>query len=87
MARYATQPPPRGDLDATRAWLEEELERIRGALDAIYDGEMEGNRIAPTNPRNGTLAVTIPGGWDPGGGAGFYGYVTTTTASGTWVKF
>lgn len=87
MSRYTFQPPPSGDLDIIRRWLEQELEKIRGALDALYDGEMESTRTEPARPRYGTITIAEPNGWDPGSGPGFYGYEGTTTASGTWVKF
>jgi hypothetical protein len=83
MSRYTPTPAPGGDL---RRWLEDELARIRSALDALYDGEMETQRIDPTNPTFGTIVVAEPGGWDPGSGPGAYCFEGTTTASAAWVK-
>jgi hypothetical protein len=86
MPRYDFQPPGIGNLEAVLRYLEQELSRIRGAIDALYDGEHETTPTEPSKPRFGDVAVAEPGGWNPGSGPGIYSYEGTTTASASWTK-
>lgn len=43
--------------------------------------ELEVSHAAPTKLRNGMVALADGTDWDPGSGAGFYGYY-----GGAWVK-
>ena len=58
-----------------------ELVRIASAMNAIADGHLDVTTVAPTKPRAGDIRYTDAVTWNPGAGAGFYGY-----HSGTWNK-
>ena len=63
-----------------RQYLDEELSKI---ADIINTGELiaEPLAAAPARPENGLIAYADGVNWDPGSGAGFYGY-----EAGAWVK-
>lgn len=64
-----------------RAWLERELYRIKMAIDLLAVGHLDETNVAPTKPRTGDIRLADGTDWNPGSGAGFYGYY-----GGAWVK-
>lgn len=65
---------------AVRQYLDMELRRI---ADAINGRQLYAPPLGapPARPENGVIAYADGTHWDPGSGAGFYGY-----ENGGWVK-
>ncbi len=80
MTKYVPSPAPVGREDLPR-YLLQELNRIREALLAIEDIELVELNVAPVKPRDGVIVLADGTNWNPGSGAGYYGY-----HSGSWNK-
>lgn len=59
----------------------EALEANENARATPYGLRVPVQTAAPASPVNGDIAYADGAGWNPGAGAGFYGY-----ESGAWVK-
>ncbi len=82
MTPYSPMDPP-ADIDPKLAeYLKNELTRIANIAPDPRVVNIETTNVAPSKPRAGDvrLASGAPG-WNPGAGAGFYGYY-----GGAWVK-
>lgn len=77
---YHPEPAPTDDVQY-RAWLERELQRIKIAIDLLAAGHLDKTYVAPTKPREGDIRLADGTSWNPGSGAGFYGYYGSA-----WVK-
>lgn len=78
MAYNAGDPP----LEYDPNWLREELQAI--ALSQVNDRAfltLTELHVAPDRPREGMIVLADGSDWDPGSGAGFYGYY-----GGSWAK-
>ncbi len=77
---YIPLTPPRQMAPEVREWLDTELRRI---ADAINQRQLYTAPLAapPAKPENGVIAYADGANWNPGSGAGFYGY-----EAGSWVK-
>jgi hypothetical protein len=64
-----------------RGWIAEELRRVADALNRPETLELETTAAAPARPRNGMILYADGVAWNPGSGAGFYGF-----EGGAWVK-
>lgn len=63
-------------------WLREELESFtRSHLEGHDFYMLNELHVAPVRPRLGMLVLADGTNWNPGSGAGFYGYY-----GGSWVK-
>lgn len=73
-------PPSIGDpkLVAAMDYVYRELRRLEAELRLPQLPELS---VAPTKPRAGMIALADGTNWNPGSGAGFYGYY-----GGAWVK-
>ena len=78
--RYTPGQVPESKDDLVR-FLRQELQAIQFAMSAIADGQLDVTTVAPTKPRAGMIRYTDAVSWNPGAGAGFYGY-----HSGAWSK-
>ena len=58
------------------------LRDIEAAINALYDGEFERTKIAPSKPKEPTLRYADGVNWNPGTGKGWYSY---DESSGAWV--
>ena len=67
-------PPPEYDPD----WWRRELEHLEQAFGTVQLKELYAE---PSRPRTGMVVLADGSSWDPGSGAGFYGYY-----GGNWVK-
>ena len=76
MARYEPRRPDfdMSDHDALRRYLIDELQRIAGALLEVDGVLLTERHVAPSKPRSGMLVLADGSDWNPGSGAGFYGY-------------
>ncbi len=77
---YIPETPPSnaGDLPA---YLERELQKVKVAIDLLALGHVDVTYVAPLKPRSGDIRLSDGVSWNPGSGAGFYGYY-----GGSWVK-
>ncbi len=66
---YQPKNPPESDEDL-QDWAWGEFQQIGIELDSPYV-ELH---VAPTRPRTGLVVLADGTDWDPGSGAGFYGY-------------
>lgn len=78
---YVPGPPPRELPAEAQNYLRSELEKIALAVRQIAAGHIDMTYVAPAKPRPGDLRLADGSSWNPGSGAGFYGYY-----GGAWVK-
>ena len=75
--QYSPLPPPSGETYAYR-----ELQDLARALsEAAEFVQLQELHAAPAKPRAGMIVLADGTDWDPGAGAGFYGY-----SGGAWAK-
>ena len=67
------------DFDALHVYLEQELRRISNAFLGVDNIQLPTLHVAPDKPREGMVVLADGTDWNPGSGAGFYGY-----RSGAW---
>ena len=77
---YNPEPAPENYADY-RAWIERELQKIRMCIELLAAGHLDKSYVAPTKPREGDIRLADGTSWNPGSGAGFYGYYGSA-----WVK-
>lgn len=77
--RYQFKTPP-PDPASLPAYLSRELQLISQAFSLAQDGmTLDMQYRAPVKPRDGLVVLADGTKWNPGSGAGFYGY-----RAGTW---
>ena len=83
MYKASTAPP--GETARTdpgfAQWVQEELEKVSQSFSAFEGVRLVETFIAPSKPRTGDVRLADGTSWNPGAGAGFYGYY-----GGAWVK-
>ena len=62
------------DPDQLRRFIEEELRKIAAAFMLVSSGHIDKTYVAPAKPREGDVRLADGTQWNPGSGAGFYGY-------------
>ena len=68
------EPVPRS-LEELLAYLERELQRLAGELQTGVEFVLLPElHVEPTKPRAGMIVLADGTDWDPGSGAGYYGY-------------
>lgn len=77
-AFYAPSLSPETD---TRRYVDSELRAIATAINLLAAGHIDITYAAPEKPRVGDIRLADGTSWNPGLGAGFYGY-----HSGAWNK-
>ena len=77
---YLPAPPPRQVSLEVQQYLDHELRRIADVLnqETVFLPPLA---VAPAKPSDGMIAYADGTNWNPGSGAGFYGY-----QAGAWVK-
>lgn len=55
-------------------YLQRELQRISNAFDGVTAINLEELNVAPERPRDGMIVLADGTNWNPGTGAGYYGY-------------
>lgn len=79
--RYSPAAVPSDTPRSFADWIARELRMIAAALSAADTVELQILAVEPARPREGMIVYADGSLWDPGSGAGFYGY-----ESGAWVK-
>jgi hypothetical protein len=74
---YTPDTPPSSDADF-RQYVNNELYKIKAALDALSLGHLDKSYIAPAKPRDGDIRYADGTRWNPGNGAGVYVYKSTS---------
>lgn len=77
---YVPETTPSDPRDLS-AYLERELYKIKVAIDLLAIGHVDKTYVAPLKPREGDFRLADGTQWNPGSGAGFYGYYGSA-----WVK-
>jgi hypothetical protein len=78
MSQYIPKPVP-ADIAQLPAFLKLELESLSAALVQPDEFQLLQKRYtAPARPREGMLVLADGTSWNPGSGAGFYGYRGTS---------
>lgn len=55
-------------------WAYAELSRVAASFEGVEDVQLLDLNVEPPKPRDGQLALADGSNWDPGFGAGYYGY-------------
>lgn len=71
--------PPQGTPPELAQWLEQEFRRIAEAFQEVEFIRLQELHAEPDRPRDGNVVLADGTDWDPGSGAGYYGY-----QSGSW---
>ena len=79
-AYYTPEPIP-ADIKELQRYLDQELFKIRTCFETLALGHVDKTYVAPVKPREGDFRLADGTSWNPGSGAGFYGYY-----GGAWVK-
>lgn len=74
------EPIPSNPADIPQ-YLERELTKLKTAIDMLALGHVDKTYVAPVKPREGDIRLADGTQWNPGSGAGFYGYYGSA-----WVK-
>ena len=61
-----------------RQFMQDELYRIKVAIDALAAGHLTQVHVAPTKPRQGDTRLADGTDWNPGSGQGVYCYYNST---------
>lgn len=80
ISKYLPGVPPNELSPQARNYLDDELRKIADLINADQV-MLEPQAAEPAHPENGVLVYADGTNWNPGSGAGFYGY-----QSGAWVK-
>jgi hypothetical protein len=78
---YQGRPVPNPGGEDFRGWLEEEFRRVAQLTCEVNVLRLTNTFEAPAKPRDGNIIFTDATGFNPGGGAGFYGW-----RAGAWRK-
>lgn len=62
------------DIDQLPRYIQSELDKIKRAIDILTAGHVDVTYVAPNKPRSGDIRLADGTSWNPGSGAGFYGY-------------
>lgn len=71
MTYYPAAPP---DLTPASQYARRELEKLAGEIKAPKTLQLTVSHTAPAKPRDGMITLADGTDWNPGSGAGFYGY-------------
>lgn len=61
-----------------RQFMQDELYRVKVAIDALAAGHLTQVHVAPTKPRQGDTRLADGTNWNPGSGQGVYTYYNST---------
>ena len=78
---YSPSSVPMDTPDGLKRWLADELRHIAAALNSGRTVFIAPSGREPVRPRDGLIAYADGVSWNPGSGAGFYGY-----EAGAWIK-
>ena len=76
------RPPNFKNLDQVAQWVDDQFGNLQRALNTgLNDIQLIELNAEPVRPRTGMIVLADGTNWDPGDGAGFYGY-----RGAAWVK-
>lgn len=70
-----SQPPSTEDAGEVLAWALREFEALSIVLNNASAGQVDICAVAPDKPRTGWVRYANGTTWNPGSGAGYYGFV------------
>lgn len=71
---WTPEPPPLSDKEL-RSYVYRQFQELAGTLQAGVDAVILTElNVAPTKPRSGMVVLADGTNWNPGSGAGYYGY-------------
>ncbi len=76
---YRPEPAPM-EQELLASYVEQELLRVAEALEEVTNIQLVELNAEPDRPRDGLVVLADGTNWNPGSGAGFYGY-----QNGTWL--
>lgn len=79
MAYSARDPASLTTIEDLKLFLAEELARIEESLQEVEHVQLVEMHVEPEKPRDGVIVLADGTNWDPGSGAGFYGW-----QNGSW---
>lgn len=68
------------EIEQLSEFIEDQLREVETNFDLIDNVTLNELNVAPVKPRTGMIVLADGTNWDPGSGAGFYGY-----RGGAWV--
>ena len=71
--QYEPETVPEGE-EALARYLQRELNRIAEVFTAVENIQLAELNVEPEKPREGLIVLADGTNWNPGSGAGFYGY-------------
>ena len=74
MPTYRRSNRPDETPEAIVEYLDDELQKVQESLEYATEVRLEELNREPARPRTGMLVLADGTNWDPGSGAGFYGY-------------
>lgn len=77
---YTPAPVIGNTLEELRNFIDAELRVIAENFAGVSEVQLTVQNVEPTKPRDGLIALADGTNWNPGSGAGFYGY-----RGGSWV--
>lgn len=73
MGHFQHEPAPH-EISDLPYYVETQFRRLVAALEETNHVRLEKHHAEPARPRDGMLVLADGTNWDPGSGAGFYGY-------------
>ncbi len=70
---FRAQPAPK-NVKLLKEYIEQQLREVSSGLDLIDNLTLVELHAEPTKPRTGMVVLADGTDWNPGSGAGFYGY-------------
>ena len=77
---YAPSSPPTGPEDFQK-WAQQEFQKLEAVFSSLDFIILKETNVVPAKPRTGMVVLADGTNWNPGSGAGFYGYY-----GGAWSK-
>ena len=80
---FPSEPPQGASAEQALAWALQELRNVSMVVNNVAEGRCATLHKAPLKPRDGMIRKADGTDWNPGGGAGYYGYDEGTAS---WIK-
>ena len=77
---YVPSSPPTGPEDFQK-WVQQEFQKLEAVFSSLDFFILKETNVVPAKPKTGMVVLADGTNWNPGSGAGFYGYY-----GGAWSK-